>query len=30
VEVVDDRMALGPRLSLVDPADTLAIEADRI
>ena len=30
IEVVDDRLTLGPRLSLVDPADTLAIEADRI
>ena len=30
VEVDADRFKLGPRLSLVDPADTLAIEADRI
>ncbi|QXC60126.1 histidine phosphatase family protein [Aquihabitans sp. G128] len=30
VEVVDDRFRLGERLSLVDPATTLAIEADRI
>jgi broad specificity phosphatase PhoE len=30
VEVVDDRLTLGPRLSLIDAADTLAIEADRI
>jgi probable phosphoglycerate mutase len=30
IEVLGDRITLGPRLSLVDPADTLAIEADRI
>lgn len=30
VEVTGDRLRLGPRLALVDPADTLAIEADRI
>ncbi len=30
VEVTGDRFRLGERLSLVDPADTMAIEADRI
>ncbi len=30
VDVVDGTFTLGPRLSLVDPATTLAIEADRI
>lgn len=30
VDVVDDGFRLGERLSLVDPANTLAIEADRI
>lgn len=30
IDVVDDRLSLGPRLSLVDPAETTAIEADRI
>ncbi|CAN5708662.1 hypothetical protein BH10ACT1_BH10ACT1_39680 [soil metagenome] len=30
VEVVEDRFRLGERLALVDPATTLAIEADRI
>jgi probable phosphoglycerate mutase len=30
VEVVDDRFTLGDRITLIDPADTLAVEADRI
>jgi probable phosphoglycerate mutase len=30
VEVDEHSFKLGPRLSLIDPADTLAIEADRI
>ena len=30
VEVRDDRLMLGERLSLVDPTETMAIEADRI
>ena len=30
LEVVGDRFVLGPRMSLVDPSETAAIEADRI
>ena len=30
IEVVADRLTVGPRLDLVDPSQTLAIEADRI
>jgi probable phosphoglycerate mutase len=30
IEVIDDRFSLGDRITLIDPADTLAIEADRI
>jgi broad specificity phosphatase PhoE len=30
LEVVGDRMAVGPRLDLIDPSTATAIEADRI
>lgn len=30
IEVVEDRLTVGPRLDLIKPADALAIEADRI
>ena len=30
LEVVDDQMAIGPRLDLIDPSTATAIEADRI
>ena len=30
LDVVDDRIAVGPRLDLIEPADAAAIEPDRI
>jgi len=30
LDVVDDRLSIGPRVELIDPSETAAIEADRI